>query len=328
MSAFVQEKEHIDLLVWAANELVEGRGVNMHLEDGTQISPAHGKGRKRIGQILWDTNRDSVAYRYSEDFDVVEYTYTPPAKGFSPGEVIKAVRGYEYQSCEHPEWGKSAAKRFCDALISNLLWEIPEVAEANTWSVNAETVPQSRSKQGGATMRVAPKRNKQEREPAVTSNEDRLYTMVTGAPRGGNNNVRLINLAHLLAARDAADPNNDGEAKKWYANTEGMKVTKQEAAATAKKLHANIEVGTYATLGATALSACPGKQGYGGLQFLAQLGGENRVEPPVIVMLSQTEEGLYNLTVTRTDTLTVHHQQRGLAANEINKALLALAGNE
>ena len=144
MSAYVEEKEHIDLLVWAAGHLLPYYDApEMTLEGGVKANPAIDRGRNQIGQVLWDTNRESVAYRYNETPDMVMYSYTPPRAGFSIGEVIKAIRGYKYQSCEHPEWKESIAAKWCDDLFHALVSEMPEVEGANTWSVTADTVPAS-----------------------------------------------------------------------------------------------------------------------------------------------------------------------------------------
>lgn len=141
MSAYVHEKEHIDLLVWAAHHLTDAHSaVPMYTENGYLSSVTD---KTQIGQILWDTNRDSVAYRYKEAPESVEYQYEAPRLGYSPEEVLLALRSYEYQSCEHPGWHDSSAKKFCDSLLGAMIHALPGVQQAQTWSVTSETLPQS-----------------------------------------------------------------------------------------------------------------------------------------------------------------------------------------
>jgi hypothetical protein len=45
-------------------------------------------------------------------------------------QVLKAIQSYAYQSCEHPEWDGSLAKRFCDWLESAIIGDLPGYDDA------------------------------------------------------------------------------------------------------------------------------------------------------------------------------------------------------
>ena len=40
-------------------------------------------------------------------------------------ELLNAIRGYQYQTCEHPSWETSEAKAFCEALQQRLISMLP-----------------------------------------------------------------------------------------------------------------------------------------------------------------------------------------------------------
>jgi hypothetical protein len=72
-----------------------------------------------IGRALWRENLASVAYHYPDDkdgerpgpidfrdADVDTYTWQETAP-LTAAELNATLAGYEYQSCEHPEWDDS-----------------------------------------------------------------------------------------------------------------------------------------------------------------------------------------------------------------------------
>ena len=155
MSAFVVDKDTIDLLVAAAARVFELKGETLepHAAD-------------RLGQQLWDENVRSVAYRYSgagrtvcygadfaertPDTDTWDlpgtYTRETIAPGieldvpqwktpytYAPAEISRealedATKSYRYQSCEHPEWEDSFAATFAEKLLA-ALGEFPPAPE-------------------------------------------------------------------------------------------------------------------------------------------------------------------------------------------------------
>lgn len=67
-----------------------------------------------LGQMLWDTNKQSVHTRYQEshvpNLDIAEtYTYKPLKRSCSALAGIKMLHSYSYQSCEFEGWELSEA---------------------------------------------------------------------------------------------------------------------------------------------------------------------------------------------------------------------------
>jgi hypothetical protein len=93
----------------------------------------------------WTTCDDLAGLLWEDEADMV-----PDVAAFTTGDVrkapalsavdgLQALAGYEYQSCEHPEWHESEALRFCESLrrsLCNFLtrdsscWSIPEAVPA------------------------------------------------------------------------------------------------------------------------------------------------------------------------------------------------------
>lgn len=119
MSAWVVEREHIDVMIRKALERQHGAMLQWVGENGyRQIDHENAS---EIGLILAQENVASVCCRYEQDTaeqyeDMLEYAYRDPGYVLTPAEVFKTVGCYEYQSCEHPGWETSEAKRFCEAL--------------------------------------------------------------------------------------------------------------------------------------------------------------------------------------------------------------------
>jgi hypothetical protein len=131
MSAFLVSRRHID-----------------HLVAGSRISVARlqhqgiPEARDARGAMLWRENALSVAYRYEEEpFDTSGYSFRWP-RPLSAVALLKALHCYVYQSCEHPGWERSAARRYCDLLerhvvrtlpgYQNAAWSIPDDAEGGS----------------------------------------------------------------------------------------------------------------------------------------------------------------------------------------------------
>lgn len=134
MSAFVVSRETIDVLVCGA-QFGWGRGPGG--EYGLKwwdVGPAELRdmhwsechehrrdfndlGADQVGAMLWAENRRSVDYRYEES-ELEPLYLSRHVAGFrpTPVEVLKACDCYEYQSCEHPEWPRSEACSFVEAL--------------------------------------------------------------------------------------------------------------------------------------------------------------------------------------------------------------------
>jgi hypothetical protein len=115
MSAFTVDIAHIDTIV---NAMRQFAGV-----------PVPASAPREIGQLLWNENYASVNYRYSESESTPDYRPTITDEPLSAVAVLKALDCYTHQTCEHPDWQTSEAKRLIDALHALILSERPEWAK-------------------------------------------------------------------------------------------------------------------------------------------------------------------------------------------------------
>jgi len=153
MSAFVVNIAHIDTLITAA--LFLDVDSTMYLPGYPEPDPerpgqyiphfVNTDTADRYGAILLAENIASVAYRYPDcprdalpgpipTPDPAAYTAPMTRRPADPVQVLKAIQSYQYQSCEHPGWATSLAKRFCDALTAKAIRNLPGYADA-AWSI-------------------------------------------------------------------------------------------------------------------------------------------------------------------------------------------------
>lgn len=123
MSAFIVSKLHIDFLITAA---VGWKALEIEEADKT-------------GAMLWRENYKSVNYRYQERDRCPKYTLTPfdatsPLCKNLPINVLSCIACLEYQSCEHPGWARSEAKRFLSELRDVAIRQLPGYADA-PWGI-------------------------------------------------------------------------------------------------------------------------------------------------------------------------------------------------
>lgn len=159
MSAFIVDRELINYLIEAALCRGIGRPFGgsafawylMDSEERHELTPFNAD---ETGQMLWDENIYSVAYRY--DSQDVNPAKLPGVVGedylfrhqlilhhiFAPVEVLKACDCYEYQSCEHNGWYKSQAHAFIDRLRRAAISALPGYDEAE-WGAPTRTKRQT-----------------------------------------------------------------------------------------------------------------------------------------------------------------------------------------
>ena len=137
MSAFILGDDTIDLLVTAG---VRGVGLDARLgifHAGAMVYFSKHEDTDFLGSILKTANYESVNYRYQEATPCEAYRYN--GNGIVPylgspviswGQVLLAVRCYEYQSCEAPTWGESLAKAVCSAIRLKVCGIIAEEEDA------------------------------------------------------------------------------------------------------------------------------------------------------------------------------------------------------
>jgi hypothetical protein len=137
MSAFVVSKAHIDALVTAALESDSWAFFWYHDDDRHELDYTN---TDAIGAMLWAENVRSVQHRYP---DILEDSTDYPGPidfqpehvfayrwcwlSVPPVEALKALRCYQYQSCEHPDWPTSSAHALCDTLQDVLVSTPPRL---------------------------------------------------------------------------------------------------------------------------------------------------------------------------------------------------------
>ena len=168
MSAYVESKEHIDVLVALARQHSIPYGFTWweHPLTGEETLSGLNDIRRHltygddwdvVGQMLTNENVRSVSYRYDADpwaeepdgspalpgpveaWYLVPYRWTNPQVDITPVEGLAAIKGYEYQSCEHPGWHRSEAYSFCQSLREVLVSKLPGY-DAAPWSWDAEEI--------------------------------------------------------------------------------------------------------------------------------------------------------------------------------------------
>lgn len=75
---------------------------------------------REVFNALATENARSVAYRYNEPAEAVTAWQNTsfPVRTLTPVECLKSIACLDYQSCEHPEWEQSEAKKF----LTSLTW--------------------------------------------------------------------------------------------------------------------------------------------------------------------------------------------------------------
>lgn len=118
MSAYIVSDDHLDLLITAA--MHGGRW-----DKGLRVNGRTFESREDandLGAILAAENRRSVNYRYQEDDLETIYQWRPDGIArylggvLTWGDVLGALRCYEYQACEAPDWESTDAYQVCEAL--------------------------------------------------------------------------------------------------------------------------------------------------------------------------------------------------------------------
>jgi len=147
MSAYVVDPAHVSYLLQAAITRNRPYGIYYGAWDSQDRERIDEHNASRIGSDLMRENIASVMSRYlnsgHDDLPgpittpaAIDYTYRhSPYANLDPVNVLKAISGYEYQSCEHPEWETSNAKAFCDRLRLAMIDNLAGYDESPYWSV-------------------------------------------------------------------------------------------------------------------------------------------------------------------------------------------------
>jgi hypothetical protein len=144
MSAFIVSQDHIDFMVSAAIDLGLYWKECPDQDGPGAYTTVRGDNADAFGAMLQAENVASIQHRYSDWPDMpdpTQYTYrrftvrTPyQSLAESCAQVLKAIACYEYQSCEHPGWQESEAKRVCDNLRHGYINRLPGYDDAQ-WEV-------------------------------------------------------------------------------------------------------------------------------------------------------------------------------------------------
>lgn len=164
MSAFIQEPEHLCYMVQAGIELARGPDYPLRwwaadpsaeawTERGSALPSWEALQRvehlrreltpdtaDQVVLMLHDENVRSVNHRYDEEDLTAPPTYRRTRLESDPVWLLKAINGYEYQACEHPEWDGSEAQRFCEALTGLAVRRLPGYDAAPTWSISEDSI--------------------------------------------------------------------------------------------------------------------------------------------------------------------------------------------
>lgn len=93
-----------------------------------------------VGALLLAENRRSVDHRYAEEEWEQPYLFKTLPGVPNPVSVLKALDGFEYQACEHPEWEQSEAFNFCQSLRSSAIRKLPGYDEDDHWGVSSDNL--------------------------------------------------------------------------------------------------------------------------------------------------------------------------------------------
>lgn len=160
MYAFLVCKEHIDAMLTAG--LVPYHGSGLRWMAPAELNPAayqrgepwgpeaasESRERRReltertagrTGAMLMAENAESVNHRYDEEDIEEPYVYARPWRTCTPVEVLKLIDCYEYQTCEHPEWERSEARAFCEALRGRMIGRL-EGYDGADWEFRTQEV--------------------------------------------------------------------------------------------------------------------------------------------------------------------------------------------
>jgi len=108
MSAYLVDRSHIEYLVYTLMDF--NSSCHMSHLIGT-------KRHEEIAEILWNENAKSVSYRCPGDpCHAPKYIRKGIIWSYDEAQILQSIRCYEYQSCEHPEYKQSLAKKLMDAM--------------------------------------------------------------------------------------------------------------------------------------------------------------------------------------------------------------------
>ena len=165
MSAFMVSAANIDALVAGGESLGPGEFTWYAPEDEGVIPCSFNRfasdedtdelryNENTLGRMLWLENLASIHARYPDTVDnddhlpgagdgtgeILAYTYGPGIRvvNLDPLGLIGAIRGYEYQTCEHKAWSKSVARAYCMELERAVIRKLIDTTGSNAWTIDS-----------------------------------------------------------------------------------------------------------------------------------------------------------------------------------------------
>jgi hypothetical protein len=130
MSAFVCGDYHLSYITQA------GLDYRAWVDLGAGHQYITSENAQHVFECLKRENLVSVNYRYRETSPELSQNlglrcYVPHVDAV---QVLKALACYEYQTCEHPRWETSLARRICDAIRDSAIKRTPGYEDAQ-WEV-------------------------------------------------------------------------------------------------------------------------------------------------------------------------------------------------
>lgn len=150
MSAFTVSPEHIDALLtaavaWSERCRIEWVKPNSPRDDFDGLSHVGLPWRQfnfchadQIGQMLVDENYRSVNHRYREQDEAYHYEFRMLSGKPDPKIVLQAIRCFQYQACECPDFEQTEAFAFTEMLKNHALSEL--LRDVPGWSINSRDV--------------------------------------------------------------------------------------------------------------------------------------------------------------------------------------------
>ena len=126
MSAWIVSKKHVDVVV---SEVFRQGG---YTHNGTWVPVTTLEDTIKLGRMLWSENHKSTNYRYGEKRRTPVYMFNLVYS--TPGVVACLTASYEYQTCEHPTYGRSKAQSVVNSIARGLLSSV-EGYETAPWRI-------------------------------------------------------------------------------------------------------------------------------------------------------------------------------------------------
>lgn len=138
MSCYVVELEHVDYLLEAGLSQSRNEGPLRWVCEG-HFHMLTEENAGEVGAMLLGANLESYRHRYGHNEEALEeaegQVYPLDRRRarwlvIDPVQVLKSVRCYEYQACEHPGWEGSEAQAYCQALTVRMIYRLPGMEDA------------------------------------------------------------------------------------------------------------------------------------------------------------------------------------------------------